>query len=330
MNILEYKKRNPKIFWGIVAAIVVIITLAVGLEVGLKSPAPVAPEPAKAPVPNKTLNERAAEIINKPTTVVEKFEDGSIICSNPRNENYEKAILLFLDIFENKENNELLSYSTTNFIVKDGDKIIMDLKEEKEKQNFAISELSKIRKLMNTLDKRFGKKANYVHLFFIIKEYLMNLVGQPKDNLDEKQKLKFIDIFAPVFLFIIILLPFKYYISNEVDWSEEIFTYKNNKLEFNSEKIKNNENYKISEIKFFGDDYVGKSIIEIIKMLLDKRESNIPKTLSKMTLNKTDYENEDFINTFNSSNACIKSSDKQYYNKTFKYSYMFKTDMTRI
>jgi hypothetical protein len=324
MNIIEYKEKNPKIFWGTIVFIVIAIALGVGLGIGLQ-----APEAPQLKDKEKTLDEKAAEIINKPSTTVENFDNGPIICSNPRNENYQKAILLFIDIFEKKENNEMLSYSTRNFIVKDGDKTIMDLKEEQEKKNFAMSEFSKVRKLMETLDKRFGKKANYVHLFFVIKDYLVSLIGNPKDNLDEKQKLKFIDIFAPVYLFAIIYFPFQYYITNEVDWSEDIFTYENNKLAFNPAKIQN-EYYKRSEIKRFADNGVGKSISEITAMNLKRQEESLEQNnnnnynIFTMTLNKIDYENEDFINTFNSSNDCIKSSDKEYYNKKFKYSDIFK------
>lgn len=328
MNIIEYKKKNPKIFWGtIIVFVVIAIALGVGLGIGLQAPSPVKDK-------EKTLDEKAAEIINKPSTTVENFDNGLIICSNPRNENYQKAILLFIDIFENKENNEMLSYQGRNFIVKDGDKTIMDLKEEQEKKNFAMSEFSKVRKLMETLDKRFGKKANYVHLFFVIKDYLVSLIGNPKDNLDENKKLKFIDIFAPIYLFAIIYFPFQYYITSEVDWSEDIFTYENNKLAFNPAKIQN-EYYERSEIKRFADNGVGKSISEITEMNL-KRQEESPEQFKKnnnnnyyivtMNLNKIDYENEDFINTFNSSNDCIKSSDKEYYNKKFKYLGMFKTN----
>jgi hypothetical protein len=325
MNIIEYKEKNPKIFWGTIVFVVIAIALGVGLGIGLQ----VKDE-------EKTLDEKAAEIINKTSTTVEDFDNGLIICSNPRNENYQKAILLFIDIFEKKENNEMLSYQMKNFIVKDGDKTIMDLKEEQEKKNFAMSEFSKVRKLMETLDKRFGKKANYVHLFFVIKDYLVSLIGNPKDNLDEKQKLNFIDIFAPVYLFGIIYLPFQYYITNEVDWSEDIFTYENNKLAFNPAKIQN-EYYERSEIKRFADNAVGKSISEITEMNLKRQEESLEQfkknnnnnnnyKILTMTLNKIDYENEDFINTFNSSNDCIKSSDKEYYNKKFKYSDIFKSN----
>lgn len=333
--ITEYIKKNPRIFWGSLALIVVVITLVVvGLVIVLQ-PSLQAPAPADAPAAaeEKTLDEKAAEIINKPSTTVEDFDDGLVICSNPRNENYEKAILLLLDIFENKENNEMLSYSRSNFIVKDGDKIILDLKEEQEKQNFAMSELSKIRKLMETLDKRFGKKANYVHLFFVIKDYLVNIIGSPKDNLDEKQKLKFIDVFAPVYLFAIIYYPFQYYISNEVDWSEDIFTYENNKLVFNPVKIQN-EYYDRSEIKRFADKAEGKSIREIVVLMMQSVFEPRQPGESRQAINintfktffkKNDYENEDFINTFNGLNtSCIKTSDKEYYKKKFKYSDIFK------
>ena len=204
----------------------------------------------------------------------------------------------------------------------------MDLKEEEEKQNFMVSEFSKIRKLVETLDKKFGNNANYVHLFFIIRNYLPRLLGDAKDNLDEQQKLKNIDTFAPIILFMIISFPFEYYVTNRADWSDDIFTYENNKLEFNPSKIQNYNEAAPSEISNFAKRSVGKSLKETIEHLLsnanERPRPNQP-NIAKLTLNKIDYENDDFINTFNGLNtSCIKTSDTEYYKKKFKYSDIFK------
>ena len=316
INICEYKKTNPKIFWGSLSTLIaIVIAIIIALVIGLQPPAK-----------EKTLDEIAANIINKSSTV-ENFDD-PIICSNIRNENYKNAIMLFIDVFGKKENLDLLTFSRNNYIVKDGDTIIMDLKEEEEKQNFMVSEFSKIRKLVETLDKKFGNNANYVHLFFIIRNYLPRLLGDAKDNLDEQQKLKNIDTFAPIILFMIISFPFEYYVTNRADWSDDIFTYENNKLEFNPSKIQNYNEAAPSEISNFAKRSVGKSLKETIEHLLSKANErprpNQP-NIYKLTLNKIDYENDDFINTFNGLNtSCIKTSDTEYYKKKFKYSDIFK------
>ena len=323
-SLMKYKEKNPRIFWGSSFAFVIVIIAVVALVVGLQPSTQ--DKPTDKP---KGLDERAAEIINRPSTV-ENFDD-PIICPNIRNENYKNAIMLFLDIMGKEEARDLLTLSRTNYIVKDGDKIIMDLKGEEEKQNFVVSELLKIRKLMETLDKKFGNNANYVHLFFIIRDYLTRFSGDIKDedDLDEQQKLKMIDIFAPAFLFSIIYMPFEYYVTNRADWSDDIFTYENNKLEFNPTNIKNYNAEESSEIGNFAKRSVGKSVKEMITEILSLSKGGGPRpnqpNINKLTLNKIDYENDDFINTFNGLNtSCMKTSDKEYYKKKFKYSEIFK------
>jgi hypothetical protein len=320
---MNLKKKNPKTFWVIVAIVIILfISLIVGLIIGLK---PKTTETTTEPttettteptivVPEKTLDEKISGIVNLPT-VIEKFDDGIIICSNPRNENYKEAILLFLDIL-NKENIEMLSYSKQNIIVKDGDKIIMDMKEEKDKKEFVISELSRIRKLMKILDERFGKKANYVHFYLIFGDYMNSMLGQPENNID---KTKFIDIFSPIYLFLVIQITFNLYISNKLDWSDEFITYENSKFKVNQlEKMKNDERFKGGEIGYVSSMINDKSLREILEILLQNQPPLEQMPSYKLILNKINYENDDFINTFDSSNACNIASDERFYEKTFK------------
>jgi len=351
----EFKKKNPKTFWVIVAIVIILfISLIVGLIIGLKpkttetttetktaepttetttektteTTTETTTEPTTETttepttetttvVPEKTLDEKISGIVNLPT-VKENFDDGIIICSNSRNENYKEAILLFLDTLTEK-NIEMLSFSKAkNIIVRDGDKIIMDMKEEKDKKDFLISELSRIRKLMKTLDKRFGKKTNYVHLFMVLIDYMTSIL--PPDPPEDK----FMDVFAPILAIQIIMIPFQLYISNKLDWSDEFLTYENSKFKVNQlEKMKNDERFKGGEIAYVSSLINDKSLREIAEIMLKQPRPNQP---FKLLLNKINFENDDFINTFDSSNVCNIASDERWWEKTFKLKKMLQPE----
>ena len=392
----EFKKKNPKTFWVIVAIVIILfISLIVGLIIGLKPKTTETTTETKTAEPTtektaepttekttetkttepttekttqktetttekttepktekttekttetttektetttekttektettvvqeKTLDEKISGIVNLPT-VIENFDDGIIICSNSRNENYKEAILLFLDTLTEK-NIEMLSFSKAkNIIVRDGDKIIMDMKEEKDKKDFLISELSRIRKLMKTLDKRFGKKTNYVHLLMVLIDYMGSIL--PPDPPEDK----FMDVFAPILAIQIIMIPFRLYISNKLDWSDEFITYENSKFKVNQlEKMKNDERFKGGEIAYLSSMINDKSLREIAEIMLKQPRPNQP---FKLLLNKINFENDDFINTFDSSNVCNIASDERWWEKTFKLKKMLQPERQSV
>ena len=73
-----------------------------------------------------------------------------------------------------------------------------------------------------------------------------------------------------------------------------------------------------------------KELIEQVKSISEmisesKERGPYQPNMNKVTLNKIDYENEDFINTFNGLNtSCVKTSDTEFNKKKFKYSDIFK------
>jgi hypothetical protein len=306
--------ENKKVIIGI-ALFLVLVAIGFGIYFGLKPTTSSTTTSAPSSTTPIDLDKLTSSILNRP---MENYEDGNklILCSNIRNQNYKNAINSMLDVANVENNKDIMTYEQINFIIKDNNgKIIMDLKEEDEKRQFISSEISKLKTLMNTLDTKFKDKANYVYLFYLLKDYINQYLGNPKLNLNEEQEKKLIYIFSPTVLTILLSGVLSIYVKNIVKWDEDIISYENNKLKFDTSKLQN-----YGELNMLKQYLEGKSITDSVKIMYDmyKNKYKLQKNSMVIIIHEFDFKNEDFINTFDSTKECVNTFT-EFYSLQFKY-----------
>ena len=187
----------------------------------------------------KTIDTITSELFNKQTNV--QFNDISdgidikknvIICKNNiRNENYKNLFWFLTDIYS-----DLKSYESIEFKFKlETDDIIYRTNETV--RDFIISEMKKIQILIDELEIKFQGNVNYLHLFFIFKDYFKFISDVIEINPNKINSLNKDTIHKIILAKIMFpLYPTLLNDALSLNWNEDFLKYTDNAFDFDQTK----------------------------------------------------------------------------------------------
>ena len=275
---------------------------------------------------DKTLDQITSEIINKTPenfkNIIGKYNGTGdvVVCkNNTRNQNFKNMILLITDIYSDINYYEFIEFNFT-LLTKDKEgKIISTLTNKRVINNFIINEMRKIQNLIDTLEKKFRGNVNYIHLFIVFQFYFIILTANTdidKSKFPSKVPEQVMKIMSSETLMIISDLVFAKYILG-YPWDDDLITYdiKNKFLIIDKNEIP----LEYIDLLVGEKNFAGKSITDVL--LLKVQNIKYPKfsTSDQFTIDILDFNDEEFINTFDGSNInCLKNiefQDLKYRNK---------------
>jgi TM2 domain-containing membrane protein YozV len=336
---VKWSTKNPSFDKGVAICVVVLLLLSFILSFTIKQTTPSLESLESFEIENKTIDEIAGSIINKPNIVEKPIStedekqtndglDSIIICKNGRNENYKNMIKFMIYKYRDKEIFRGVNYNNINYKIKGSDIIY---KTEEEIKNYILDSMKKLGAFVENLEVKFNNNVNYIHLFAVLSGYFSIILRNKlnKDLTDDDKK-NIIENYGHLILFL--LSENLFYIYNEetyndkkFNWEDEIITYEDNKFSYD-DKFKSIVNNRI--LPSPGFDIKGKSVSEVVSKFLDNgiehsKTSFVDQVVETDIPNLDDFiNNEDFIKTFDGSNTkCVSFLGK---GQDFKYKKEFR------